>query len=549
MIALLLVLALTSTQARIGRPPAQTAPQGTAVIAGRVLGTDGRPMAAANVRAIPLDRGAFTRVVQTDVAGRYELTDLRAGRYRIEASKAGFLAIEYRQPRPFAPGAVVTVRDAQRVDNIDIALAKHSAIVGHVYDEAGDPVEGASVRVSQIAFAGGRRRLEDVPGVEARMTDDRGRFRVWGLPPGRFIVSAVVGQIEFPGPGMIDLPGYAPTFYPGTAMSSGAALVDVGLASDTTGIDFSLAPAPTARVSGQTLSSAGDPVTGGLTLRSSQRSGGLLPEVGAIINMKDGTFIFPNVAPGEYVIQAARDRVNSWTEGEFASRIVQVNGENVAGVELRTSTGSTITGHIRIDGAAPLTPGEIELTPRPADLDRAPSRDGQIARAEIHDDWTFALGGLNGPRRLRLTAAPPGWMLESVLLNGEDITDTVLEFGTPKQSLQDVDVVLTRSGADIAGTVVDKSGAAASDASVIVFAVDSALWYPDSRFLKVAALRDGAFDVPGLPTGGYYVAAVSRLTGDEWQDPALLRRLSATAVHVVAAEGQTVTASPALVVR
>lgn len=546
MIALVmsLVVAFAGAQA-IRMAPAQP----TAIITGRVLSADGHPLTGANVLAMGAVRGTFNRRTSTDADGRYELA-VAAGTYRIEASKQGFLAIQYGQRRPFEPGTPITIAEGARVEGIDIVVAKHSAIVGHVYDENGDPVEGASVRVSQIAFIDGSRRLVDVPGAAPRLTDDRGRFRVWGLPPGHFIVSAVVGQVDFPGPEMIDMPGYAATFFPGSASPSGAALVDVGIGADVTGIDFSLVPAPTARVYGQAMSSSGDKITGGITMRSSHRSGGVATEVGAIVNMQDGTFIFPNVAPGEYVIQIARSRVNSWMEGEFASRIVDVNGADVKDVLLRTSPGSELTGHITFDdAAAALTPGAIELTPSAADLDLAPAEGGAIAHAEIHDDWTFTLAGLNGPRRLRLTSAPAGWMLKSVFVNGMDVTDNVLEFGTARQSLHDVEVVLTRSGAEIAGTAVDASGAPAADASVIVFPTDNSQWYADSRFLKMVVQKDGAFDVAGLPAGDYYVAAVNRLTGDEWQDPVLLEQLSSQAMHVSANEGQKVSASPKVIVR
>lgn len=544
MIALLLALVASFGQIQVLRPQAQ----GTAAITGRVLDTDGRPVVGADVRAVPLDRGAFNRVVQTDPDGHYELSDLRAGRYRVSASKTGFLTIEYRQPRPFEPGAIIELRDGQRVEEIDIALARHAAIVGHVFDETGDPVEGASVRVSQIEFIQGRRQLVDVDGARDRLTDDRGRYRVWGLPPGHYLVSAVVGQVEFPGPSMLDMPGYAPTFYPGSATPGGAALVDVGLSTDVTGIDFSLAPTPTARVYGQALSGSGGPITGGLTMRSSARSGGVLSQVGAIIN-PDGTFIFPNVAPGEYVIQAARGPVNDWTEGEFASQIVEVNGTDLKDVNLRTSTGSALTGHITVDDASPLSPGDIDLTPVPADLDRAPADSGQIAHAEIHEDWTFALDGLHGPRRLRLTRAPAGWLLKAVLVDGMDVTDQAVACGSPKESLHDVEVVLTHSGAEIAGTVADATGVPAAQGFVIVFPTDRSQWGPDSRFLKVAVLKNGTFDISGLPAAGYYVAAVTRLIADEWQDPALLDQLSPTAAQVFASAGQKVTAAPPLTVR
>lgn len=537
-----LVMALIVAFAQVQFGPARA--QGTAIISGRVLGTDGRPVINADVLARGIGRGIFNTRVTTDADGHYELTGLLAGRYRVEVSKEGFLTVEYGQQRPLEDGAIVTVLDGQRLDDIDVVLAKHSAIVGHVYDEAGDPVEGASVRVSQIVFVDGRRALVGVPGVDSRLTDDRGQFRVFGLAPGQYLVSALVGQIEFPGPGMLDMPGYAPTFYPGSASPAGATLVDVGLSTDVRGVDFSLVPAPTAHVYGQAVSAAGDPITGNLTMRSSQRSGGVLSEVGAIIN-PDGTFIFPNVAPGEYAIQVARQRVNGWTEGEFASQIVEVNGADVRDVGLRTSAGSELTGRITIPDPSGVSPGDVEMTPVPADRDNAPAESGEIAHAEIKDDWTFALAGLHGPRLLRLTQAPAGWFLKAVLVDGRDVTDDPMPFGLPRQSVHDVEVVLSQTGAEIAGAVPDPT----AQGSVIVFPTDRSQWRSDSRFLKMTALKDGAFDVVGLPSADYYVAAVTRLSGDEWQDPILLDQLASSAVQVFASEGQKVSAAPKLIAR
>ncbi|MGH9411711.1 MAG: carboxypeptidase-like regulatory domain-containing protein [Vicinamibacterales bacterium] len=543
--ALLLVLLALSPlqqQRRIaaGPPPAP----GTAAIGGRVLGSDGRPIARADVRLAPTARTApmFTT---TDEEGHYQFTGVAAGDYRMLVLKGGYGTAAYGERHPGGSGALITVHDGQTLDDIDVTLMKYRAIVGHVYDENGDPVEGASVRASTIQFVNGRREIVD---ADARLTDDRGQFRVYGLQPGGYVVSALVGQIE-PGPGMADMPGYAATYYPGSTNASDAQLVAVGASSDATGIDFRLMPAPTAHVAGHAFHASGDPVTGGLEMRSSQRSGSVAIDVGAIIN-DGGEFIFPNVAPGEYVIQAFGSRVNASTEGEFASQFVEVNGADVNDVSLRTTAGSTVTGRITLDGDATIAPHDVELAPEPADTDRAPFSDGAIAHLEIHDDWTFTVAGLHGPRLFRLTSAPPGWMLKAVYINGVDATDQPQMFGTDSQSSNRVEIVLTPNGAEITGTVVDDRNALVSEANVIVFPADSTQWSTTSRFMKTASVaRDGTFDIAALPAGDYYVAAVDHIAGDEWQDPALLDRLSSKAVRIFADEGQKTPVTLTLVSR
>jgi uncharacterized protein (DUF2141 family) len=549
-VTLVLMLLTLLAQQRIEAPVFMgRVPLGTASVKGRILRSDGRPIARATVRLIPTDRPGMTLGVATDADGRFVLQNVAAGNYRVSASKLGFVAVEYGQRAPHELGDVIAIRDGQQIANVDIALPKHSAVVGHVYDESGDPVEGAAVRISQVMFVEGRRQLVTVQGPRGRVTNDQGRFRIYGLEPGNYIVSALVGQVDLSVQGMADLPGYAPTYYPGTPIPSNAQLVTVGLASDVTDVDFSLAAAPTARVSGRAIDSRGEPITGGLTMTSSQRSGAIAMDVGAIIN-QDGTFIFPNVAPGEYVIQATRGRINNTTEGEFAAQFVTVAGTDISGLVIRTSPGSRMTGRITFEDGPALTPGQVELTPRPADFDRAPFQASSIARADIHDDWTFEISGLNGPRRLRLMNAPRGWILKAVRANGVDVTDDVLTFGKAEQSVSDVEVVLSRASGEIVGTVVDGNGKPAQHSAVIVFSTDPNAWYTESRFIRLAQeRRDGTFSIPGLPPGDYYVAAVDRVTGDEWQDRALLEQLSTSASRTFAQEGQTATVTPKLLVR
>ena len=50
-------------------------------------------------------------------------------------------------------------------------------------------------------------------------TDDQGGFRLYGLPPGEYFVSANNRNNSFMGPGMnnTESEGFAPTYYPGHA--------------------------------------------------------------------------------------------------------------------------------------------------------------------------------------------------------------------------------------------------------------------------------------------------------------------------------------------
>jgi hypothetical protein len=271
--------------------------------------------------------------------------------------------------------------------------------------------------------------------------------------------------------------------------------------------------------------------------------------VGARIS-SDGSFEFPNVPPGEYVIQAWKSRSNSWTEGEFASQFVSTNGEDITGLAIQMSIGSAISGRITLEGGSPVKPAEIDLSPIPADADLSPLTGNPPARAEIKTDWTFEIAGVSGPRRLTLTRAPPGWTLKSVLMDGIDVTDMLMPFGTKDQSVRNLEVVLTGRGGEVSGSLADSRGRLLTDYMVVVFATNRERWLPASRFLKQARPgKDGVFTVGGLPDGDYFVAAVSRLQPGEWQDPDFLESILSSATQVTLREGQTLLVSPKLIAR
>ena len=121
---------------------------------------------------------------------------------------------------------------------------------------------------------------------DSAQTDDRGVYRVYGLPPGNYIVSAmprntgVEQSLEMQrvldarlaqsrrglrvGGGGVTWPeversvatpdepalGYAPAYYPGTLDLGAAQAVSVGVSQEVTGVDFVLQQVPLARVEG-----------------------------------------------------------------------------------------------------------------------------------------------------------------------------------------------------------------------------------------------------------------------------------------------------------
>jgi hypothetical protein len=173
------------------------------------------------------------------------------------------------------------------------------------------------------------------------------------------------------------------------------------------------------------------------------------------------------------------------------------------------------------------------------DFDLSPSN---IATADIHEDWSFEITGVNGPRRLQLLRSPAGWALKAINVGGFDVMDRPLPFGRKEQSLNDVEVVLTDRGNELRGTIADDRARPAPGTNVVVFSTDRDRWYPSSRFLRTTvAGADGVFTIAGLPFGSYYAAAVAQLPlegEDAWQSPEFLTSLVSRASTVTAGMGQ-----------
>lgn len=562
------VLVDAAQQSSPAQQPGQVAPKGgapergrlfnlpgTAAVRGRVFAGAGHPAVRASVRIV--GRSGFTASVTTDADGRYEFTELKADRYRVTASKAGYLALDYGQHRPLERGNELRLIDGQVLQDIDVTLPSGGAIAGRITDENGDALEGVGVRLLQSAYRGGRKGLFPVSGVRQRLTDDRGQYRVFDVPPGDYVVVAVPppGNPRFqPAKNQI---GYAPTYYPGTPTPADAQRVNVGLSQTSPGVDFALAVAAPARISGIAVDSASKPLDGRgsqAALATSDRWAGL--SVAMRAEIVNGRFAFTNVAPGEYVVQAIGPRPpDSRGEGEFAAARIAVNGQDISDVVLQTSEGSRAAGRVRLDdGSTRVNPRDVVLVFAPVDLEQAPSNEQFLHRWRPENDGTFVMTGLNGPRRLRLLSAPPSWIIRSATADGVDVTDEVIAFGRRQASIANLDIVLTVRTASIAGAVVEARGRDVVDYTAIAFSTDPKRWYTESRFVKFARpATDGTFLISGLPGGEYYVAAVDWMQGDElsgeWQSPEFLERLSRDAAKLTLADDDQATAKLTLIVR
>ena len=177
---------------------------------------------------------------------------------------------------------------------IEFRLPRGGVVAGHVFDEDGEPMPGAVVRVMRYQYLQGDRRL--TPAGTAQ-TDDKGQYRVWGLNPGDYYINAVTRIADFGrgggpgggrgGPGGAvagfidgalggniaavfgaagddqDRVAYAPTYFPGVGSVAEARPVVVGLSQEVLDVDFNLQLVRTSRINGHVTNPDGTPTTSG----------------------------------------------------------------------------------------------------------------------------------------------------------------------------------------------------------------------------------------------------------------------------------------------
>ena len=571
LVALFLVPSSTSAQGVVGRfingvvvgppngqPPRDVRPvTGRSTLRGRIVAADGgQPMRRVIVRVTaPELRGA--RTVLTDVDGRYEFRELPAGRYSISASKPPFVSWSYGQTQPAGPGKPLVIADNQTAESIDIRLPRGSVITGRVTDDFGEPAPGANVMLMRSQFSQGQRRLVQTGGRAS--TNDIGEYRIFGLAPGQYYVSATVAQGMIGGGGVEGeetRSGYSPTFYPGTAEMTSAQKLTLATAQTLSDIDFALVPTRLATISGVAVDSEGRPFAVGFV--SIMPRGGMISfGAGGGPLRPDGTFTVPNVSPGEYLLRANAPQPppapgTPFEPPVFSIAVVTVNGEDVTGVRLAPVVPVTISGRVFFDdqrAAQSLKPSAIRIVGQALSPDDAAMGVGGAPgrpSPTVQDDFTFELKTAAGRIALRAiipstSATPTEWQVKAIRVNATDVTDSGIDVGS--QGVRGVEIELTNRLQQISGMVTDARGGAVNDYVVVLFAQDRTRWSAASnRYVAIGRPADeGRFKVATLPPGEYYGIALDRADPTEWQDPEFLEGLSRQASTFSLAQGETKT--------
>ena len=484
----------------------------------------------------------------SDRQGRYEIPDVPPGQYVLTASKRGYVTSEYRQPTARRRRAL-DVRPGELLERVDVALPKGGVIVGRVIDETGEPVIGAFVRARRYSYLpSGRRALivEGSLGDPGETTDDLGEFRLFGLTPGQYVVSAnpdgrgVVGLSGGADQRLIPAEdGYATTFAPGTPHVNEAQIVSVA-ANETTQVGIAMTSASIVSISGSVHDADGLTLTKGTV---SLRSADATRERVSVAQMplsSNGSFVFANLVAGDYVIDVRGTRALGSTRGSVVecAAVPVSTGNQPARLSIRTSRATPFSGRVLFEGRAPQAPVELVAVPEEvAQDDMSVWRpDGATVRA----DGSFRVEGVCGRVVFRAPGLPQPWMVKSVVVNGTEVVDVAVE--ASKGPAASVDVVISDKSGTVTGYGKSADGEPVDDFVVLMFpAVEPSDTTIPLRYMHTArANPDGGYQPSRIPAGRYVIAAVENIDeGGEWS-PELRNRLRADAHTVTLGEGESI---------
>src|ERR1044072_8016691 len=382
----------------------KTLPSGT--ISGRVT-IGGKAATNVSVAAYSIENMNARRQpakTVTDTEGRYRLMGLPPAQYQVLALSPELTSADEEQESNFGfmPGfsKTVTLAGGEDVENIDLKLIRGGVITGRVTDANNKPVVEEFITLIPIDEKGTESRNLRMPfRSESYQTDDRGIYRIYGLPPGRYKVSAGTE----PGGGMSFGPSvYSRTFYPDTPDQNKARVVELAQGAEATGIDIQVGVQEKIyNVTGRVVDAeTGQPIAGvrlSYIVNTKNPGGNSSMYIDNPTGAR-GLFQISGLSPGNYGAYVTSE----YEVGDYYSEIAyfEVVDKDVAGVEVKDIRGLTLTGVVVVEGDAQAGPPpkleKMRLFAWGTQPPEVQTRNG--GASPVASDGSFRIGGLRPGR-------------------------------------------------------------------------------------------------------------------------------------------------------
>jgi hypothetical protein len=309
----------------------------------------------------PLRPDANHRFEKTGRDGKFVFENVTPGKYQLIATRpGGYVPAEYGQRTPTGQGIQFDIASGQKMTGIQLTMSPTGSISGRVYDRDGEPLGRAQVQALQAVYKDGMRKLTIVQIVE---TNDRGEYRLFWLPPGRYYVSAKpdissmlsfganappanavritdpsrVYSYEFGSNpvvkkrtlknGVVVEEVNVPVFYPGVLEAQAATLISVASGTTISGVDISVGPGvlPARHIRGRVLDGATGLPVAGARVMAHPRNPDPLFNIVSVNSDSNGAFDLAGLVSGPYALMGS----NRTTLGIVYTEVGEQDLENI----------------------------------------------------------------------------------------------------------------------------------------------------------------------------------------------------------------------------
>ena len=449
------------------------------------------------------------RTVITDASGAFTFSNLSAGQYQLTVMHQNY-------PEAFLGGTHKSVQlsATDMTPRVTVELTPGAALSGHIVDEDGDPLSGCLVEPHPAKNPDGGVAMMREP-----MTHEDGSYRLFGIPGGKYIISAQCAASVFQprplseGPDPPPSAAYPRQYYPAASDIKSAEAIELSAGAEKSGVDFQMRPVAVTHIHGTLVTGSAD-WRGRSDLRvqlvpmdnHGPRGFGL---AGGQVNPKDGSFELRQVFPGSYWLMVfSQDFSARGPQADVSNRVgavtrVEVSTKPVE-ISLQLRSAMEISGRVEIEQGqtqpSQAPPGQDPNNRlRPSQVNLRLVAETQVGMppspTQINDDGTFTIKSvLPGEWRIRLLA--PEAFLKSAWLGGDDVTNRTLDLSSGVAP--PLRIVVSTNTATIKGT---------APSAQAVFAVPVSEDEMTPGWHTAAVDASGQFTVTGLAPGKYRVVA------------------------------------------
>jgi Carboxypeptidase regulatory-like domain len=516
-------------ETRQGRKPGAAsntaATSTTGTIKGRVVSNDGRPVTNATVMTQAVTGPPASKAARVDAEGKFVFDDLPAAAYIIMANAPGYIdqSMSLGDPSQW-PRHLIGAQ-------LKITMIKGGVITGTVATAKGEPIVGVPVNASlanELSAA-----LSNLAGLQAQAeTDDRGIYRIYGLLPGQYTVTAGGGVLlsQF-GTSGFDLDG--PTYYPSGTRDT-AIPVTVRSGDETSGIDIKYRGTEGHSISGVVTGVVGEGADSGavsILLSHAGTTSILSMAIASVVGNR--VFSFNGIADGEYDLSAGVQSISN-NNPLVGTKRISVRGADVTGIELRLATLASIAGTIALDPIKPQDKCDIRLSELTETVITTPRDEPKNTRSQVMTSWfggfgttlnvkgEFTARGLDaGKYRLGITLPTEAWYVRAInppaAVRGPQPGATPPRTGDAWQGVvtlksgervSPVSIMVGQDAAFLSGRVA-VTPESALPAGLRVHLIPTERDRADNilRYSETPVSSDGSFTFRNLAPGSYFVAA------------------------------------------